>query len=102
MLVTGEAVVILDDKSMRWELEVLELALRSGWTAYGQTLRNRRQHAPSTVLVCPTRVLLVYLRLNRRNPPPVEQVAEHLGIEAVLWTPADRPQIRHTLAELRP
>lgn len=97
-MVTGEAVVILDEKSMRWELEVIELALRLGWTPYSQSLRNRRQGMPSVVLVSGGRVLAVYLRLHKRKPPPpVEQVSSLLGVRAVLWTPADLPSIRAEL-----
>ncbi|MCU1591678.1 MAG: hypothetical protein JWP11_2934 [Frankiales bacterium] len=89
--------MILDEKSRRWESEVLELAVREGWTPYVQSLRNRRQPMPSVVLVNLGRVLVVYLRLNRRNPPPIDDVAATLGVKAVLWTPADRPLVRAAL-----
>ena len=82
--------MILDDEAMRWELEVLAAARRAGWTTYPQDRRSRRQHDPSCVLVRPGRLLLVFLRMNRRHPPALANVSAYLGVEAVLWTPADR------------
>jgi hypothetical protein len=82
--------VKLDFKSLEWDHEVQETALREGWTVYPQALRNRRQQDPSMVLVKGPHLIAAYLRLNARRPPAVEQVEQLLGVRVVLWTPADR------------
>lgn len=94
--------VILNQQSHAWEGEVLALALRLGWTPYEQSLRNRRQHLPSFILLKDGRALAVYLRLGRQNPPAVVRVAALLSVPAVVWTPADRALVRVTLTSLDP
>lgn len=82
----------LDEKAMRWDLEVQQEATRAGWTVYAQTLANHRQRDPSLILVREGAVLAVYLRLSSRaaRRPPVEELEQLTGARVVLWTPADR------------
>jgi hypothetical protein len=91
--------VILDEKSLAWQLEVAQLASREGWTVYDQTPRNRRQHAPSLVLIRGGRVILAYLRTTKRGAHAelASRMGEFSGHEVVLWTPGDKAAIKTTL-----
>lgn len=91
--------MILDEKSLAWQLEVGQLASRLGWTVYDQTTPNRRQHAPSLVLIRDGRVILAYLRTTKRGAHAelAASMGRLSGQHVVLWTPGDRATIRAAL-----